>query len=69
MSKLPYERPVLIQHQVGLMNKFGTARANQAMTHIDGVAIRDLIAEYGSPLFVFSEQALIARVHSFLLSR
>ncbi|MEO1267846.1 MAG: diaminopimelate decarboxylase, partial [Myxococcota bacterium] len=61
MSKLVYERPVLIQHQMGLMNKFGHARANQAMTHIDGVAVSDLLAEYGSPLFVFSERTLVDR--------
>jgi len=56
-----YERPVLIPHQVGLMNKFGRIRSLSPLTHIDGVSIEELVETYGSPLFVFSEKCLIAR--------
>lgn len=59
----PYERPTLLRHQMGLMNKFGRAQAHKPLTHIDGVAIDELVARYGSPLFVFSEQSLVGRYH------
>jgi diaminopimelate decarboxylase len=55
-----YERPSLVRHQMGLMNKFGRQQATRALTEIDGVSIEKLVAQYGSPLFVFSERTLIA---------
>ncbi len=58
MSALPYERPVLIRHQPGLMNKFGRVNAMQPQTHIEGMPVRELAEEYGSPLFVFSERII-----------
>jgi len=61
VSKPDYERPVLIRHEMGLMNKFSRARAMRPLTEIDGVAIEDLVAQYGSPLFVFSEKTLVSR--------
>jgi len=57
-----YERPVLLRHEMGLMNKFGRTQAMQPMTHIDGVAVDDLVEQYGSPLFVFSERVLVDRI-------
>lgn len=59
MSRPLYERPVLLRQDFGLMNKIGHARTMQPQTHIDGVAVADLLAEYGSPLFVFSENTLV----------
>lgn len=56
-----YERPILVRHQMGLMNKFGRAQAARPLTHIDGVAVEDLVAKYGSPLFAFSEKTLTQR--------
>ena len=61
MSKLPYERPTLVRHQMGQMNKFGRLQGMRPLTHIDGVAVSDLVAKYGSPLFVFSQKTLINR--------
>jgi diaminopimelate decarboxylase len=55
-----YERPSLMRHQIGLMNKFGRQQPARPMTEIDGVSVEALIAQYGSPLFVFSERTLIA---------
>ena len=49
-----YERPTLIKHVAGMMNKFARVQAMRPLSHIDGVAIADLVAQYGSPLFVFS---------------
>ena len=63
IARRPYERPTLLRHQMGLMNKFGRAQAQKPLSHIDGVAIDELIARYGSPLFVFSEQSLVSRYH------
>jgi diaminopimelate decarboxylase len=56
-----YERPNIVRHQMGLMNKFGRLQGMRPLTHIDGVAIADLVAEHGSPLFVFSERSLVRR--------
>lgn len=61
MSQRPlYERPSVVRHQIGLMNKFGRQQPARPMSKIDGVAVDELVAKYGSPLFVFSERTLIA---------
>ncbi|MFO0576002.1 MAG: diaminopimelate decarboxylase [Polyangia bacterium] len=61
-KELPiYERPVLLRHQMGLMNKFGRAVQSRPQTHIDDVPVADLVARYGSPLFVFSERTLVQK--------
>jgi diaminopimelate decarboxylase len=61
MTKPRYERPGIVRHQMGLMNKFGHQEAIHPQTHIDGVAIAELVAEHGSPLMVFSQRTLFAR--------
>ena len=55
-----YERPSVVRHQMGLMNKFGRQQSARVLSSIDGVSIEELVAQYGSPLFVFSERTLIA---------
>ena len=60
-TKEPYERPLLVRHQMGMMNKYSRTQAMRPLTHIDGVAVDDLVAAYGSPLFVFSEKVLVSR--------
>jgi diaminopimelate decarboxylase len=57
----PYQRPNIQRHQMGAMNKFGRLEGMRPLTHIDGVAVADLVAEHGSPLFVFSERTLRRR--------
>ncbi|MFT7626205.1 MAG: diaminopimelate decarboxylase, partial [Myxococcota bacterium] len=60
--KLPYDKPTVIRHQGGGMaNKIGRGPARQTMDNIDGVPVEELMAKYGSPLFVFSEQRLRRR--------
>ena len=61
MIKPPYERPTVVRHQMGLMNKFGRALAIRPLTAIDKVDVNELVGIYGSPLFVFSETSLIER--------
>lgn len=58
--KKVYEKPVINKLHGGLMNKFGRspAYARKVRTAIDGASIDDLVARYGSPLFVFSERTI-----------
>src|SRR3954454_12607188 len=56
-----YQRPNIQRHQMGAMNKFGRLEGMRPLTHIDGAAVTDLVAAHGSPLFVFSERALVRR--------
>jgi diaminopimelate decarboxylase len=58
MSKLKYESPVIKKMNAGLMNKFGTRTEYQPVKHIDGVSVKEMIAKYGSPLFVLSERQM-----------
>jgi len=55
-----YEKPVIRKLQGGLMNKFGRSPGygQKIRDRIDGVRVEDLVARYGSPLFVYSEQAI-----------
>ncbi len=56
--KKSYERPVIFKIQAGLFNKFGSAYLKRTRREIDGIPIENLVSEYGSPLFVFSEKKL-----------
>ena len=58
--KASYEKPVILKLETGLMNKFGSSPYyfRNIGSAIDGVPIDDLISDYGSPLFVFSEKTL-----------
>jgi diaminopimelate decarboxylase len=58
MEKIKYERPVIKKMNTGLMNKFGTRTEYEPVTHIEGVPVKSLISEFGSPLFVISEKQI-----------
>jgi diaminopimelate decarboxylase len=58
MTKMKYERPMIKRLENAMPNKFGMRTEFQPMTHIDQVAVKDLISQYGSPLFVMSEATL-----------
>ncbi len=60
-ARAPYEPPTILRHEPQMMNKFSRAAAMRPETHIDGVAVDELIARHGSPLFVFSERTLVER--------
>ncbi len=60
-ARPPYERPTLVRHQPGLMNKLSRVAATRPLTEIDGVPVAALVERFGSPLFVFSERTLVAR--------
>ncbi len=58
MEKLRYERPIIQKMSTGLMNKFGTRTENIPVTHIESIPVKNLINDYGSPLFVLSEKQI-----------
>ncbi len=58
MKKLNFERPVIKKLNVGISNKFGLKTEFEPITHIDDVSVKDLIKDYGSPLFVISENTI-----------
>ncbi len=58
MEKLRYERPLIRKLESDMPNKFGSRTEFLPQTHIDGLAVKDLINDYGSPLFVISEKTI-----------
>ena len=58
MSKLKYERPYLKKMNVGMLQKSGTQSDITPVTHIEDVAVKHLIKQYGSPVFVLSEKQI-----------
>jgi diaminopimelate decarboxylase len=58
MQKLKYERPSILKMNAGLMNKFGTRTEYEPVTHIDGVSVKSIMEQYGSPVFVISERTI-----------
>jgi len=57
-AKKRYERPAIKRLEAQMPNKFGLRTAYVPMTHINGVAVKDLLKEHGSPLFVISERTI-----------
>ena len=58
MQKLKYESPNIQKMNAGLMNKFGTRTSYDPVKAIDGVSVKSLTEQYGSPLFVISEKTI-----------
>jgi len=58
MEKLRYERPVIKRLETDMPNKFGSRIERAPKTHIDGMMVKSLIEQYGSPLFVLSEKTI-----------
>jgi diaminopimelate decarboxylase len=56
--KKAYEKPFITRQLGGITNKFGSMTRTAVMDTIDGVKVADLITEYGSPLFVYSERRI-----------
>jgi diaminopimelate decarboxylase len=62
MSKLPYEQPTIVKHSAGLGNKFGRGVSRRTLSRIDGIPVDEIVEQYGTPLFVFSENTLRRKV-------
>lgn len=64
MKKI-YSTPIIERNVAGFLNKF----ANNAMINyqdkIDQIKIKDIISQFGSPVFVFSEQLIRKRYRRF----
>ncbi len=58
MEKLQYQKPYIKKLHAGVMNKFGTRTGAQPVKSIDGVSVKSLIDNYGSPVFVLSERQI-----------
>jgi diaminopimelate decarboxylase len=68
MTKLRYERPQILKMNAGLMNKYGTRTEYEPVKHIDGIAVKQIIEQYGSPVFVISERTIRQTYRSTLRS-
>lgn len=55
MAKEVFERPIIKKISVGISNKFGLKSEFEPLTHIEDVPVKDIVREYGSPVFVISE--------------
>jgi diaminopimelate decarboxylase len=62
MSQAKYERPLIVQSPVGLRHKAGRSVTTSDEHEIDSVPVAALCRRFGSPLFVFSERRIRARV-------
>lgn len=58
MEKKHYERPHITKLEAGMPGKSGIRTEQAPTTHIDGMAVKELVANYGSPLFVLSENTI-----------
>ncbi len=57
-QKKIWNKPSLIPHHGGGLNKFGAGGLPPHRPEIEGVPVEELIENYGSPLFVLSERKL-----------
>jgi diaminopimelate decarboxylase len=55
MEKKVYEKPQINKITAGVPNKFGLPAKQKIISEIDGIQVSELVKNYGSPLFVFSE--------------
>lgn len=58
MEKLRYEPPIINKINAGMPDKFGMNVTTQPISYIDAVSVKDLLKDYGSPLFVLSEKTI-----------
>ncbi len=56
--KKSFERPYIKKIRAGIPSKFGMSVQAEAVTHIDGVPVAELVEKYGSPIFVISEKTI-----------
>lgn len=57
-----YERPSIQRHRAGLMNKMGATQSFKAQDQVEGIAVEELVEEYGSPVFVYSQRTMEDRI-------
>jgi len=58
MEKKTFEPPLIKKLNAGMPSKFGMTPRIEAVPEIDGLKVRDLQKEYGSPLYILSENTM-----------
>ncbi|NOZ08311.1 MAG: diaminopimelate decarboxylase [FCB group bacterium] len=58
MEKKSYVKPTIVRHSIGVMNKYGRPPATVPMSRLAGFDVKELVAQYGSPLYVLSVNQL-----------
>ena len=56
--KKPFERPYIKKIKAGIPSKFGMNVQAEPVTHIENVPVSEIVKEFGSPVFVISEQII-----------
>jgi diaminopimelate decarboxylase len=63
-TKLPYIPPSIERNAMQQMNKFGYGSQVPVCEEIDGVPVAELTEQFGSPLFVYSENAIRSKARA-----
>ncbi|HOW31533.1 MAG TPA: hypothetical protein PLP88_08200 [Bacteroidales bacterium] len=58
MTKQIYERPIIRKLETGMPGKFGMRTEYPPTTQIDGVPVKKIMEQYGSPVFILSEDTI-----------
>ncbi len=58
MMKKKFERPYIKKLHAGMPSKFGMPVHSEPVTHIDDVAVANIMDKHGSPVFVISEKTI-----------
>ncbi len=58
MEKKPFEPPLIKKLNAGMPAKFGLTPRIGVISEIEGLRVKDLLDEYGSPLYVLSERTI-----------
>jgi diaminopimelate decarboxylase len=58
MDKQHYERPIIKKLETTMPGKFGMRTDYPPTTNIDGIPVKILLKNYGSPVFVLSEETI-----------
>ena len=65
MSKQTYLKPTINKIEFAMASKYGSPLKTQKIrSEIDGVKVSDLVEQYGSPLFVFSQTKIEKLYHN-----
>lgn len=68
IMRKPYEKPFIVRQRGGITNKFGGMSQSKIQKDIEGVSIASLTAQYGSPLFVYSERVIREKYQEMMRS-
>jgi len=59
-----YEKPQILRHHSGSMNKFGRGCLQRPLSALDGVDLKPLAEEFGTPLYLISEKTLLGSIRA-----